>query len=42
MTIKCGTDGWRAVSSDEFTFENGRKVAQSIAEKMFADKAALI
>jgi alpha-D-glucose phosphate-specific phosphoglucomutase len=29
--IKFGTDGWRAVISDEFTFENVRKVTQAIA-----------
>ena len=32
MTIKFGTDGWRAVISEEFTFENVRKVAQAIAD----------
>ncbi|MCX5725877.1 MAG: phosphoglucomutase/phosphomannomutase family protein [Candidatus Saganbacteria bacterium] len=30
--IKFGTDGWRAVISEEFTFANVRKVAQAIAE----------
>ncbi len=30
--IKFGTDGWRAIMCDEFTFDNVRKVAQSIAE----------
>lgn len=30
--IKFGTDGWRAVISDQFTFENVRIVAQAIAE----------
>src|SRR4051812_8429963 len=39
MTIKFGTDGWRAVISDEFTFENVRKVAQAIAEKTLDDTA---
>ena len=29
--IKFGTDGWRAVISDEFTFANLRKVAKAIA-----------
>ena len=29
--IKFGTDGWRAVISEEFTFENVRKVAAAIA-----------
>ncbi|MDQ3248948.1 MAG: phosphoglucomutase/phosphomannomutase family protein, partial [Chloroflexota bacterium] len=37
MTIKFGTDGWRAVISEEFTFDNVRKVAQAIAEKTLAD-----
>ncbi len=32
MSIKFGTDGWRAVISDEFTFANVRHVAQAIAE----------
>jgi alpha-D-glucose phosphate-specific phosphoglucomutase len=34
MTIEFGTDGWRAVISDEFTFANVRHVAQAIAEVM--------
>ncbi|MCX5750712.1 MAG: hypothetical protein NT099_03440 [Candidatus Saganbacteria bacterium] len=29
--IKFGTDGWRAIISDEFTFDNLRKVAYAIA-----------
>jgi len=29
--IKFGTDGWRAIISDEFTFDNVKKVAQAIA-----------
>ena len=37
MAIKFGTDGWRAVISDEFTFENVRKVSQAIADKALAD-----
>jgi phosphomannomutase/Flp pilus assembly pilin Flp len=32
MSIHFGTDGWRAVISDEFTFENVRRVAQAIAD----------
>jgi alpha-D-glucose phosphate-specific phosphoglucomutase len=32
MTIQFGTDGWRAVISDEFTFANVRRVAQAISE----------
>jgi alpha-D-glucose phosphate-specific phosphoglucomutase len=31
MAITFGTDGWRAVISDEFTFANVRRVAQAIA-----------
>lgn len=30
--IKFGTDGWRAVIADEFTFENTRAVTRAIAE----------
>lgn len=32
MPIRFGTDGWRAVISDEFTFENVRHVALAIAD----------
>ncbi len=32
MSIRFGTDGWRAVISDTFTFENVRLVAQAIAD----------
>lgn len=39
MTISFGTDGWRAVISDEFTFANVRLVAQAIAEKTLDDWA---
>src|SRR5438105_1297562 len=31
MPIKFGTDGWRAVIADDFTFENVRRVAGAIA-----------
>ena len=31
-TIRFGTDGWRAVIGDEFTFENVRACTQAIAE----------
>jgi len=37
MTIKFGTDGWRAVISEDFTFENVRRVAQAVAEQTMAD-----
>ena len=34
MSIKFGTDGWRAVISDTFTFDNLRLVAQAIADSI--------
>ncbi len=34
--IKFGTDGWRAVISDDFTFENVAVVAQAIADFVLA------
>lgn len=37
MTIRFGTDGWRAVISDTFTFENVRLVAQAIADYVLED-----
>ncbi|MBN2452836.1 MAG: phosphoglucomutase/phosphomannomutase family protein [Candidatus Omnitrophica bacterium] len=30
--VKFGTDGWRAVISDQFTFDNVKKVAQAVAD----------
>lgn len=36
MSIKFGTDGWRAVISDTFTFSNLRLVAQAIADYVCA------
>lgn len=38
MPIKFGTDGWRAVISDEFTFANVRHVAQAIADHILKDQ----
>ena len=32
MSIRFGTDGWRAVISDTFTYNNLRLVAQAIAD----------
>ena len=32
MPIHFGTDGWRAVIGEEFTFDNVRQVAQAIAD----------
>ena len=44
--IKFGTDGWRAVISDEFTFANVQKVAKAIATYLlkhgFAKKPLII
>ena len=37
MTIHFGTDGWRAVISDTFTFTNLRLVAQAIADAVQSD-----
>lgn len=39
MAITFGTDGWRAVISEEFTFANVRHVAQAIAEVLLEDAA---
>lgn len=39
--IKFGTDGWRAVISDDFTFDNVRKVAQAVADFVNKDCADL-
>jgi len=32
MAIRFGTDGWRAVVADEFTFDNVRAVSQAVAD----------
>ena len=32
MAIKFGTDGWRAIISEDFTFDNVQKVSQAIAD----------
>ena len=37
MTIHFGTDGWRAVIADTFTFDNVRLVSQVIADAVSAD-----
>jgi phosphomannomutase len=39
MAITFGTDGWRAVISDEFTFANVRLVAQAIGEVLLENAA---
>src|SRR6266496_4619554 len=38
MPIHFGTDGWRAVISDTFTFGNLRLVTQAIADAVAADQ----
>ena len=46
MKFKFGTDGWRAVIADEFTFANVRIVAEAISlfmkEKGTADRGAVV
>ena len=37
MPIHFGTDGWRAVISDSFTFDNLRIVTQAIADAVASD-----
>ncbi len=37
MTIHFGTDGWRAVISDTFTFDNLRIVSQAIADALASE-----
>ena len=39
--IKFGTDGWRAVISDDFTFENVAIVAQAVADFVKAKKSPI-
>lgn len=38
--VHFGTDGWRAVISEEFTFENVRHVAQAMADYLWSTGAA--
>jgi alpha-D-glucose phosphate-specific phosphoglucomutase len=40
MTIKFGTDGWRAVISETFTFANLRLVAQAIADFVLEESSS--
>lgn len=40
MAIQFGTDGWRAVIGEDFTFENVRAVAQAIADYLHENDAA--
>ncbi len=39
--IKFGTDGWRAVISEDFTFDNVKKMAQAMADYINTDGQAL-
>src|SRR5258708_15691361 len=38
--IKFGTDGWRGIIADDFTFENVRRVAGGIAAYVLRHEAA--
>ncbi len=38
--IKFGTDGWRAVIAEDYTFENVRKVSQAVAEYLKSEGRA--
>jgi phosphomannomutase len=40
MSIKFGTDGWRAIIADEFTFANVGRVAQATADYWIANPVA--
>ncbi|PIE80349.1 MAG: phosphoglucosamine mutase [Chloroflexi bacterium] len=40
MSVKFGTDGWRAVISDTFTFNNLRLVSQAIADYIREENAS--
>ena len=40
MSIKFGTDGWRAVIADEFTFANVERVSQATADYWSANPVA--
>jgi len=37
MEIRFGTDGWRAIIADQFTFHNVRLVSQAIADMLTSD-----
>jgi alpha-D-glucose phosphate-specific phosphoglucomutase len=39
--IKFGTDGWRAIISEDFTFDNVRVVAQAIADFVKSEKGKI-
>ncbi len=37
MDIRFGTDGWRAIIADQFTFHNVRLLSQAIADMLTSD-----
>jgi len=41
MSIRFGTSGWRAVIADEFTFENVRRVTESVCSYLTKDGSAI-
>ena len=40
MSIRFGTSGWRAIIADEFTFENVRRVTESVCSYLTKDTSA--
>ncbi|MEE8317979.1 MAG: hypothetical protein V3S13_03630, partial [Candidatus Omnitrophota bacterium] len=42
MAVKFGTDGWRAIISEDFTFENVCIVSQAIADHFKGEGASFI
>ena len=40
MQIRFGTDGWRAIIADEFTFANVEIIAQTMADYLFSSSTA--
>ncbi len=40
-TIKFGTDGWRGITADDFTYESVRRVSQGVADFLKSKGAAL-
>jgi phosphoglucomutase len=40
MSIRFGTSGWRAIIADEFTFDNVRRVTESVCSYLTKDRGA--
>jgi phosphomannomutase len=40
-TIKFGTDGWRAVIAEDYTYDNVRRCAQGFASYLWENKKAM-